>query len=177
MNKILVSSVSVVLTLGVVAPAFAYVPNLDFERTSHRLEVETIKSTRDVRNLNKPSRRSVQKAGLNSSVLQQRKTSLEKSVVTEQTKDTHLDRTRRIRELRNSNRQPKPGSDRYRAIRPNTRSLRLESERSYLPPMIVQTGSSTYDRPTRRDIRENGYFNGVFDRDRDILKEMEENSR
>ncbi|MCF7844410.1 MAG: hypothetical protein K9M03_01100 [Kiritimatiellales bacterium] len=197
MNKTLVSSVSIALSLGVVVPAFAmasagepafamasagepafaYVPNMSFERQSHREEVQAIKETRDVRNINKPSRRQIQTAGLKTDALQERAVSSVRSADSDQTKNTHLERTRRVRVLRRFSRSPKQGSDRYRVLRPNTRSLRLEAESSYLPPMIVQTGQISYDRPTRRAIRENGYFSGILDRDRDVLKEMSENKR
>ncbi|MBU2214095.1 hypothetical protein KKC44_04675 [Patescibacteria group bacterium] len=209
MNKALVSSVSLVLTLGVVAPAFAmasaggpafamasaggpafaiasaggpalaYVPNRAFERTSHRLEVEAIKATRDVRNTQQPARRGVRAAVRNRSVLQERAANSERSEVAVPTKNTHLERTTRAYNLRSENRQPKPGSDRYRVLRPNTRSLRKAIDnQSALPSIIVQTGfSSSYDRPTRRDIRDNGYYDGILNRDRDVLKEMRENQR
>ncbi|OGJ61057.1 hypothetical protein A3C37_03260 [Candidatus Peribacteria bacterium RIFCSPHIGHO2_02_FULL_53_20] len=54
---------------------------------------------------------------------------------------------------RNANRKPKEGSDRYRTLHPNTRSLRRDAEgiESMLPGRLVQTGG-LYDRPTRRDI-------------------------
>ncbi len=56
---------------------------------------------------------------------------------------------------------------------------------SGLPTTLVQTGGNGasnngswgYDRPTRRDIRENLYHNRVNDRDRDILQERAESSR
>lgn len=38
-------------------------------------------------------------------------------------------------------------------------------------------GSWMWDRPTRRDIRENKYHTMVDDRDRDVLSEMENSSR
>jgi len=188
MNKAFVSSVSLALTLGVVAPAFAmasaggpafaYVPNRGFQRQSHRLQVEAIKATRDVRNIQKPARRHVQAAGSNRAILQEMKASSERSVTPEVTKNTHLERASRVYNFRNENRQPKPGSDRYRVLRLNTRFLRRQvEEQSFLPTMIVQTGRNVYDRPTRRDIRENGYFDGILDRDRDVLKEMRENLR
>lgn len=55
-----------------------------------------------------------------------------------------------------------------------------------LPVSLVTTGrggsdenygSWLWDRPTRRDIRENLYHNQVNDRDRDILGEMQNSSR
>lgn len=54
----------------------------------------------------------------------------------------------------------------------------LESmdEGAMLPPSLVQTGGSTgvwlYDRPTRRDVRENLHYTEVNDRDRALLDEM-----
>jgi hypothetical protein len=56
---------------------------------------------------------------------------------------------------------------------PSRHPLGVPSEA--LPPAIVRTGSD-YDRPTRRDIRDNGLFN-VNDRDRDLLAEMAGSSR
>jgi hypothetical protein len=55
--------------------------------------------------------------------------------------------------FRNMNRKPKDGSERYRTLHPNTRSLRnaAEGNESMLPSKLVQTGGM-YDRPTRRDI-------------------------
>lgn len=55
--------------------------------------------------------------------------------------------------FRSANRKPKEGSERYRTLHPNTRSLRkmIEGNESMLPGRLVQTGG-TYDRPTRRDI-------------------------
>lgn len=54
-----------------------------------------------------------------------------------------------------------------------------------LPSTLVQTGGNHpdnngswgYDRPTRRDIRENLYHSQVNDRDRDILGERANNHR
>lgn len=51
-----------------------------------------------------------------------------------------------------------------------------------LPFSLVQTGGDNngqwgWDRPTRRDIRENLYHNRVSDRDRDLHTEMANNSR
>lgn len=55
-----------------------------------------------------------------------------------------------------------------------------------LPNSLVTTGFGgsdenfgtwMWDRPTRRDIRENLYFNEVNDRDRDLLEEMKNNVR
>jgi hypothetical protein len=43
-----------------------------------------------------------------------------------------------------------------------------------IPRTLVQTGA--YDRPTRRDIRENSYFNQVNDRDRNILQEISDSN-
>jgi len=83
------------------------------------------------------------------------------------------------RRFRRYNRMRKPGSDRYRTLnlRSNRRSLRgMEYESSLeLPRTLVQTGG--YDRPTRRDIRENLLFDHVNDRDRNILQEISESSR
>ncbi len=48
-----------------------------------------------------------------------------------------------------------------------------------LPPSLVVTGGDddvAYDRPTRRDIRDNGMF-AVRHRDRNLLREMQESSR
>ena len=53
---------------------------------------------------------------------------------------------------RGMNRKPKAGTDRYRTLHPNQRSLRRAAGmESMLPPSLVQTGG-LYDRPTRRDI-------------------------
>lgn len=55
--------------------------------------------------------------------------------------------------FRSTNRKPKEGTNRYRTLHPNTRSLRRAAEGvdAALPNRIVQSGSE-YDRPTRRDI-------------------------
>ena len=83
------------------------------------------------------------------------------------------------RRFRRYNRTRKPGFDRYRTLnlRTNKRSLRgMEYESSLeLPRTLVQTGG--YDRPTRRDIRENSLFNRVNDRNRNILNEIKNSSR
>lgn len=55
------------------------------------------------------------------------------------------------RNYRRLTRSPKSGTDRYRTLHPNTRSLRKAADQSMLPPRLVQTGK-LYDRPTRRDI-------------------------
>lgn len=51
-----------------------------------------------------------------------------------------------------------------------------------LPFSLVQTGGNSngswqWDRPTRRDIRENQYYTQVNDRNRNILQEMQNNQR
>ena len=83
------------------------------------------------------------------------------------------------RRLRRYNRTRKPGFDRYRTLnlRTNRRSLRgMEYESSLdLPRTLVQTGG--YDRPTRRDIRDNALFNDVYSRNRNILNEISESAR
>jgi len=71
-----------------------------------------------------------------------------------QSQDTGLGQLRRAqaRMTRNMNRRPKTGTNRYRTLHPNTRSLRkIMGSESMLPPRLLQTGG-LYDRPTRRDI-------------------------
>jgi len=169
------SSISLALSLGFVAPAFAYFPRSDFTRPSHREQVEAIKMTKDIR---RPSRRSIQSTVDKRSVPMEQRTRTRANSTVTATKSTHLERTRRAWNLRNQNRKPKPGSDRYRVLRPNTRFFRRQvEEQSALPPRIVQTGLYRYDKPTRRDIRENGYFPGIVNRKRDVLGEMKANTR
>ncbi len=70
------------------------------------------------------------------------------------TQETGLSKLRRAeaRMSRGMNRKPKAGTDRYRMLHPNQRSLRRAAGmESMLPPSLIQTGG-LYDRPTRRDI-------------------------
>ena len=70
------------------------------------------------------------------------------------TQENGLNKLRRAnaRTSRHMNRMPKAGTDRYRILHPNQRSLRRAAGmESMLPPSLVQTGG-LYDRPTRRDI-------------------------
>ena len=170
MKKSVVSAVSLALTFGFIAPAFAYMPSSGFIRPSHRMEVESIKNMRDVR---RPSRRFI-RDNRDRPILLERKVRNRRTSVTTSTQKTYLERTIRLyRGRRNRNRVPKLGSDRYRTLRPNTRYFRRQEEQSSLPPSLIQTGSA-YDRPTRRDIRGgNGYFYRVNGRDRNILEEMQ----
>ena len=54
-----------------------------------------------------------------------------------------------------------------------------------LPPSLIKTGGRSHsnygawmwDRPTRRDIRENKIYGKVNDRDRSVLKEMADSVR
>lgn len=74
---------------------------------------------------------------------------------------------------------------RYRVLNMNGDQRRNEVTRlgKVLPPAIVTTGGSAvgrhgiwgYPRPTRRSIRDNNYqFNGIVNRDRDLLQEIRE---
>ena len=65
----------------------------------------------------------------------------------------------------------------YRILNISGDERRLASARSKLPYSLVQTGGGSddnhgswlWDRPTRRDIRDNGYHGCVTLRDRDIF--------
>ena len=72
----------------------------------------------------------------------------------------------------------------YRVL--NTTGLgRRVAGNASLPYSLVQTGGGSdenfgswhWDRPTRRDVRENGYHNRVNDRARNILEEIRNSSR
>ena len=73
----------------------------------------------------------------------------------------------------------------YRVLNVTGDVRRLASARSRLPYSLVQTGGGSHDnhgswlwdRPTRRDIRENLYHNRVNNRDRNLLEEMRNSSR
>ncbi len=173
MKKALTSTISLALSLGMVAPAFAWMPSSGFIKPSIREKVQEIRSMKDVRN---PTRRFI-RDNRDRPVLEERKMRNRATSVTTGTKNTHLERTKRLyKGRRNRFRRPKIGSDRYRVLRPNTRYFRRRAEeQSSLPPSIVQTGGSSYDKPTRRDVRgDNGYFYRVNGRDRDVLAEIEE---
>ena len=164
MKRFLISTVSVALSLGMVSPAFAYITNDD-----------DIKVQTSPYHEGRPARRLIMTQYGNSTD----RSGIRRAASPE---DTGLSLLRRasIRRFRRFNRMPKPGSDRYRILdlRPNTRFLRSEAEdQSWLPSSLITTGGSNYDRPTRRDIRENSFFNQVNDRNRDILEEMTNNQR
>ena len=174
MKKSIVSVISLVSAFGIIAPAFAYMPSSGFVRPSNRMQVEAIKSMRDVR---KPTRRYI-RDNRDRPILLERTVRNRGTSVTTATQDTYLERTTRAYEgRRNRRRVPKLGTDRYRALRPNTRYYRRMLEGSSLPPALIQTGASgAYDRPTRRDIRGgSGYFYNVNGRDRNLLEEMKNN--
>ncbi|MBU0457982.1 hypothetical protein KJ652_06880 [Patescibacteria group bacterium] len=179
MKRALISSVSIVLTFGFAVPAFAYIVNSDFEKPSNRLQINAIEASTDIRKVDlRPVRRAIRN-DRDIPVLRERNANNRSTSTTSTiTNETHLERTTRNYNLRRDNRLVKPGSDRYRVLRPNTRYFRRQAEpTSALPPMIVQTGGAAYDRPTRRDIRGgNGDFLNVDSRDRDILAEIR-NSR
>jgi len=176
MIKPIVSAVSAALAFGLAAPSFAYVPQNTFSRPSNRIAVEVIKSKKDVREPEvRPARRNFRY--MERDVRKEMAERGQRSDSTS-TKTTHLERTKRNYFMRNETRTKKPGSDRYRTLRPNTRYLRQQNEdqSSALPPMIVRTGGASFDKPTRRDIRgDNGEFFNVETRDRDVFGEMMEN--
>lgn len=71
----------------------------------------------------------------------------------------------------------------YRVLNISGDIRRTNTAAANLPLSLVTTGGGSdnygdwmWDRPTRRDIRENKYHN-VDDRDRDLLGEMENSSR
>lgn len=175
-KKVAVSSVSAFLSLGMIAPAFAYITPLDFiQKTARTVEQEARVGTYD-----RPTRRAIATSSERDILVEMQENTAE-ARVSSPARKSNLLRGTMERQFRRLNRQPKAGQDRYRILSyPNTRYFRLkaEQEQSSLPFQLVQTGgNNTYDRPTRRDIRENGYYDGIIDRDRDILQEMSESTR
>lgn len=128
-------ALSAAMTLSLATPGFAYVfsDNSAPERESRRTIDSNARVSNDVSALTRAMRT---------------RKSAEAS-------ENGLSKLRRARgqHFRTANRKPKEGSDRYRTLHPNTRSLRREAEgnESMLPSRLVQTGG-LYDRPTRRDI-------------------------
>jgi len=178
-KRYLVSTLSAALAFGMVAPAFAYVVPEDFVRSSRRLldqsaTTQLIDHTtrRDIRDNNVTEEMRYR----DRSILQEIRENQRATQKVVAPKDSNLMRGRADRRLRRLNRRVKPGYDRYRILnlRPNTRYLRRLEEESSLPASLVRTGGNFgYDKPTRRDIRENAFFSRMNDRDRDVLKEMQ----
>ena len=173
MKRVLISSIAVASTLGLIAPAFAYVRDPDFVKPSQRQVELKIKSS-----VNRPTRRHIK--AVRNLVQQQQKVDKNRRI----RRQAEMQKRRLLRQqdrsFRWKNRRPKVGHDRYRILfRPNTRYFRLLNEndgQSALPLTIVRTGGQPgYDRPTRRDIRENGIR--IHDRKRDILWEMRTSQR
>ena len=167
MKRFLLPTLSVVLTLSIVSPGLAYfsVPgNTDggrVARMSKRRIIERAEASHKLPAFIPHEDRS-------------------RSTVSDESSSGHrLLRRADGRRFRRLNRTPKPGFDRYRTLnlRTNRRSLRGMEYESHLeiPRTLVQTGG--YDHPTRRDIRENSYFNQVNDRDRNILQEISDSNR
>jgi len=161
MKRLFASSIAVALSMGVSISAFAYSLPDGYVRSSWREVQGVIDSSVDVRNVQDTDR-----------------VSLPEQV------GSDLQRAKMDRNLRNKNRAFKRVG-RYRILNrigadapKNARTLRKEADTSLLPASLVQTGGSYgYDRPTRRDIRDNAYYSQVTNRDRDILKEIRENQR
>jgi len=165
MNRFLLSSLSLVLGFSIVTPGFAFfsVPGTEganrVARQTRRHIVNRAEATNAIPAFIPQEDRS-------------------RSAAVQSVSGRNLLRRAEGRRLRSYNRMPKPGTDSYRILnlRPNTRRLRTELESSLeLPSTLVQTGG--YDKPTRRDIRENLLFNRVHNRDRNILNEIKESSR
>ena len=167
MKRFLLSSLSLVLGLSIVTPGFAYFAAPGTSGTSR-----VARQTR---------RHVVIKAEAVNRVpnfIPQKDRSRDNAIA-QPDSGHNLLRRAEGRRFRRYNRTRKPGFDRYRTLnlRSNKRSLRgMEYESSLeLPRTLVITGG--YDKPTRRDIRENYFFNRVNDRDRNILNEISESSR
>ena len=166
MKRFLYSSVSIALGLSIAAPGMAYfaVPGNDstnrVERQSRRQVVRRAEAVNRLPAYIPTEDRSRGEAVSNQA-------------------GRNLLRRAEGRRFRRYNRTRKPGFDRYRTLnlRSNKRSLRgMEYESNLpLPRTLVQTGG--YDRPTRRDIRENLHYNQVNDRNRNILQEISESNR
>lgn len=165
MKRILLSTVSFVLSLGIATPGFAYfsVPgNSDYSGADRQTRRAVMQDARAMNRLpdfiptNDRMRSEASEKGTTGHTLLRRADG---------------------RQLRRFNRARKPGYDRYRTLnlRSNKRSLRGMEYESFLelPRTLVLTGG--YDKPTRRDIRDNMYF-GVNDRDRNILQEIEDSN-
>ena len=182
LRRLFLTGTSAALAVGMAAPAFAYVMPGDFARPSNR---EVTSATQSL-GYDRTTRRDIRDNNVvddiryrNRSILTEMEEGVRDTENPTAGKDASLVRGRSDRMLRRLNRRIKPGYDRYRILnlRPNTRYLRQLDEESSLPSSLVQTGGTSYDKPTRRDIRENMYFSQVDDRDRDVLGEMENNQR
>ena len=176
MKRLLISTLSAAaITAGMATPAFAYVVkhesiNVQTSPFHNGRPAKRIIMTRFGSRDNTPT------------VSDTDATRTRSAAVDDTTGRSNLQRHTRGRLLRRLNRMPKANTDRYRTLdlRPNSRSLRntnLDRTESYLPSTLVQTGGTeVYDRPTRRDIRENSLTN-VNDRDRNILAEIKNSAR
>ena len=182
MKRLFASSVAIVLTVSAVVPAFAYVIPTDYVRPSQREIEKTIQRSSDVRQTsNRITRFGIEERDRDLLNEMQHNDRSQTLLVQPQ---TFLQRAKMDRNLRNENRGLKR-TGRYRILNrirtsapKNTRTIRKEADMSLLPPTLVQTGGMYgYDRPTRRDIRDNAYFSQVNNRDREILKEISESSR
>lgn len=201
MKRLLISSLSAVVSISMVSPAFAYITkneNIEVQtstyhdgRPAKRLIMDRFGET-----YNRPTvgerrthysstEREVAPVTTNRTILENAGgvySRVRTTAVDDTTGRAELERHTLGRRLRRLNRMPKADSDRYRVLdlRPNTRSLRMQvestDESSYLPSSLVQTGGDTYDKPTRRDIRENRLTN-VNDRDRNVLAEIKNSAR
>lgn len=197
MKRLLVSTLSAAVSVGMVAPAFAYVTNhsdIDVQTSPYhngRPARRVIKS-RFGRVYNRPTvgQRRVhysdterEVAPVNTDrVIPNNAGGIHRRVRMQSTDNQGgriLLRRSEGRRFRRLNRTLKPDSDRYRTLnrRQNTRSLRRSMDGASLPSAIVQTGGNGYDKPTRRDIRENRAYGKVNDRDRNLLLEIENSSR
>lgn len=129
-------AVATAMSLSLATPGLAYVFSNGGapERTSRRIVDSSARAANDIR------------AGI-TRTMRTRKSA--------EVQENGLSQLRRAsgRNFRSMNRKPKRGSERYRTLHPNTRSLRKagEGNASMFPGRLVQTGG-LYDRPTRRDI-------------------------
>jgi hypothetical protein len=146
------SAVSAALALTLAVPAFALKPPADFDRPSARtLEDQTAK-----KNYDRPTRREIRSARRARPTQGIR---VRSEAVGNAGAFSQLMRGSMDRRLRRLTRSPKAGHEDYRILyRPNSRSIRKTFYDSGLPPSIVQTGSDSESRPTRRAIMEGNAY-------------------